>query len=233
MRTILVTGANQGIGMQTVRHLAITPNVLVFMGSRKLGAAEEAKASFESEINPSSAVVPVQLDITDDSSINAAHTTIVEHLKSRKISGLDVLVNNAAIINTSFQEVYAVNVFGTLAVTANMRPLLNAGGAILNISSAIGSLALLLKNPSIPSMPAYSSSKTALNSLTVQWALQEQKKGSEIRVVSICPGYVKTRMNNNTGTMSPAEGCKIIVAAALEREGRTGAYFSKEGDLEW
>jgi NAD(P)-dependent dehydrogenase (short-subunit alcohol dehydrogenase family) len=46
----------------------------------------------------------------------------------------------------------------------------------------------LLKTPGIPSMPEYSSSKTALNHLTVQWAMEEQKNGSGTRVVSICPG---------------------------------------------
>ncbi|KAF7342238.1 Short-chain dehydrogenase/reductase family protein [Mycena venus] len=233
MRSFLVTGANQGIGLQTVRHLSLTPYVLVFMGSRKLTAAEEAKAGFESDIHPTSAVVPIQLDITDEGSISAAHATIVEHLQTKNLAGLDVLVNNAAIITPSFQETYAVNVFGTVALTEHLRPLINRGGTIINLSSAIGSLDLLLKNPNIPSMPAYSSSKTALNNLTVQWALQERKKGSGIRVVSICPGFVSTRMNNNTGTMTPAEGCQIVVATALETEGRTGVYFNKDGDLKW
>jgi NAD(P)-dependent dehydrogenase (short-subunit alcohol dehydrogenase family) len=81
-----------------------------------------------------------------------------------------------------FQEVYAVNVFGTVAVTESMRPLLNRGGTIVDVWSAIRSLALLLKTPG---MPEYSSSKTALKNLTVQWA---KKNGSGTRVVSICPG---------------------------------------------
>ncbi|KAJ7133504.1 hypothetical protein C8R44DRAFT_870885 [Mycena epipterygia] len=190
-------------------------------------------ADFAADIHPSSIVVPLQLDITDDSSIKAAHATITDHLKAKNLDGLNVLINNAAVNTSSFKETYEVNVFGTAAITEAICPLISSGGAILNISSAIGSLALLVKTPGIPSLPAYSSSKTALNNLTVQWALQEQQKGSGIRVVSICPGYVSTRINNHTGTMSPAEGCKIIVAAALETEGRTAVYFNKEGDLGW
>ncbi|KAJ7740199.1 hypothetical protein DFH07DRAFT_839190 [Mycena maculata] len=121
MRSIMVTGSNQGIGMQTVRQLASTPNVLVFMGSRKIAAAQEAKAGFESDIHPSSSVVPVQLDITNDKSIVAAHATIVTKLKEKNLRGLDVLINNAAIITDSFKEVYEVNVFGTAAVTESIR----------------------------------------------------------------------------------------------------------------
>ncbi|KAJ6469197.1 short-chain dehydrogenase/reductase SDR [Mycena vitilis] len=233
MRSILVTGTNQGIGMHTVHQLAKTPGVLVFMGARKIAAAEDAKAKFESEIHPSSVVVPLQLDITDEASVNAAHETIIARLEYQNLAGLDALVNNAAVMSTSFQETYAVNVIGTAAVTARMRTLLNAGGTIVNVSSAIGSIALLLKTPELPSMPAYSSSKTALNNLTVQWATEEKKKGSGIRVVSLCPGYVNTRMNNHTGVLTPAEGCMIIVAAALATEGRTGVYYNTEGDLEW
>jgi NAD(P)-dependent dehydrogenase (short-subunit alcohol dehydrogenase family) len=69
-----------------------------------------------------------------------------------------------------------------------MRPFMNNGGAIINISSRSGSIGALQKDPKIPSLPAYGSSKGALNNLTVQWALQEKKNGSGIRVVSITPG---------------------------------------------
>jgi NAD(P)-dependent dehydrogenase (short-subunit alcohol dehydrogenase family) len=79
-------------------------------------------------------------------------------------------------------------VFGTAAITEALRPLLNNGGAILNISSSLGSLRWHTQRPPPPLYPAYSSSKSALNSLTLQWAIQEEQKGSGIRVVSICPG---------------------------------------------
>ncbi|KAJ7085614.1 hypothetical protein C8R43DRAFT_1174290 [Mycena crocata] len=198
-------------------------------------AGEEALAVFASDIHPSSAVVPVQLDITDDASIQAAHTTIVAHLKAKDLPGLDVLINNAAVITPSFKETYKVNVFGTVAITESIRPLINTGGAILNISSAAGSSTLLPKcnMPTAPGVMAYSSSKSALNNLTVQWALEEVKMGSGIRVVSICPGSNATRMTNYKGAMSPAEGCKIMVSTALEKDGRTAVFLSKNGDYEW
>ncbi|KAJ6585229.1 hypothetical protein B0H19DRAFT_1227716 [Mycena capillaripes] len=231
----LSTMTKARLGMHTAHQIAMTPNVVVFMGSRKLLAAEEALTTFSSSIHSSSAVVPVQLDITDETSIKNAHAFIVEDLKARNISGLDVLINNAASSSSSFKDTYEVNVFGTVAVTEAMRPLMNNGGAILNISSRGGSISILLKDPrlSMPSWHAYSSSKSALNNLTVHWALREKKNESGIRVVSICPGYNATKLNNYTGTMSPAEGCKIIVQTALEKEGRTGVFFSKDGDAPW
>ncbi|KAJ7689181.1 hypothetical protein B0H17DRAFT_643756 [Mycena rosella] len=233
LRSILVTGSNQGLGMHTVHKLASTPNVLVFMGSRKLAAAEEARAKFATDINSSSTVVPVQLDITDDTSIQNAHAFIANHLKEQGLRGLDVLINNAGRVGT-FEEVYAVNVFGAVAITEAIRPLLNNGGAILNISSKLGSLKWHTERPPPRIFLAYSSSKSALNSLTLQWAIQEEQKSSGIRVVSICPGYNATNLNNyGSGAMSPAEGCMIIVKTALEKEGRSGVYFNKHGDLAW
>ncbi|KAJ7069608.1 short-chain dehydrogenase/reductase SDR [Mycena amicta] len=234
-RSFLVTGANQGLGMHAVHQLAMTPGVIVFMGSRKLPAAQEAIAGFKSTIDASSVVVPVQLDITVPASITEACTFISSYLKQRDVEGLDVLINNAAIgleTTDSMKETYEVNLFGTAAITEALRPMINKGGAILNISSRMGSAELLRTLP-VAMAPAYSSSKSALNNLTVVWAREEEKKGSGIRVVSICPGFNSTRINNFAGTMAPSDGCKIIVKTALEKEGRTGAFFNKDGDIPW
>jgi NAD(P)-dependent dehydrogenase (short-subunit alcohol dehydrogenase family) len=93
---------------------------------------------------------------------------------------------SAAIIGQGFEATFATNVFGTAAVTDAFRSLLSKGGLILNISSGLGSLGLT--NKDTPLYLAYASSKSALNMLTVWWSLDEEKKGSGIRVVSICPG---------------------------------------------
>ncbi|KAJ6585284.1 hypothetical protein B0H19DRAFT_417803 [Mycena capillaripes] len=221
--------------MHTVQRLGSSPDVVVFMGSRKKEAAEEALSKFAADVHSSSTVVPVQLDITDDASIKAAHAFLANFLKEKGVETLDVLVNNAAAGTTTFKETYEVNVLGTVAVTEAFLPLLSKGGAVLNISSGFASIAAYTKRPSIfPFLaPAYASSKAALNSLTVQWALQEDQKGSGIRVVSICPGMNATKMNNYAGTRLPSEGCKVIVKAALEKEGRTGVFFNEEGDIAW
>ncbi|KAJ7087459.1 hypothetical protein C8R44DRAFT_893167 [Mycena epipterygia] len=216
------------------RVLSSTPDVLVFMGSRKLAAAEEALAKFAADIHPSSAVVPVQLDITDDGSVKAAHDFIAETLKAKGISGLDVLTNNAGTVGPGFKETYAVNVFGTVTVTTAMRSLMRDGGAILNITSLLGSIAVYTKKPGPPGplYTAYGTSKTAVNALTVHWALEEQRNGSGIRVACIEPGFNATSMTQYNG-MSPTDGCKIIVKTALEKDGRTAVFFNKDTDLEW
>ncbi|KAJ7486151.1 hypothetical protein B0H11DRAFT_1140412 [Mycena galericulata] len=240
IRSILVTGANQGLGMHTVHQLAMTPDVIVFMGSRKLAAAEEALAKFASDIHPSSIVVPVQLDITDDASVKNVHAFISKYLQEKNLAGLDVLVNNAAIGGKTFEETCATNVFGTAKITEAIRPILNNGGTILNISSGLGSMTLHATRPPVlpvhtflPVHMYYSSSKAALNSLTVQWAQQEELKESGIRVLSICPGFNATNLNNYAGTRSPADGCKVMVREALAKEGKTSAFVKEGGEWPW
>ncbi|KAK7006425.1 short-chain dehydrogenase/reductase family protein [Favolaschia claudopus] len=233
VRSILVTGANQGLGYHTVHQLSTKKGVLVFMGSRRLAAAEESRSKFASEIDPSSEVVPLQLDVTDSTSIKNAHDFIEKYLKDKKLSGLDVLVNNAGIVGKTFEETYAVNVFGTVAITEAIRPLLNNGGAIVNVSSSLGSLHAYSQRPNPPVYLSYSSSKSALNSITLQWAIQEEEKKSGIRVVSICPGFNATNLNSYTGTMKPEDGCKVIVEAALAKDGKSGVYYNKDGDIKW
>ncbi|KAJ7628737.1 carbonyl reductase [Roridomyces roridus] len=236
-RTIFVTGANQGLGMHTVQQLAATPDVLVFMGSRKLAAAEEAIAKF-ADIHPSSTVVPVQLDLTDATSIQNAHDVVAKTLKEKNIPGLDVLVNNAAVSSsTSTPEViYATNVMGTSRVKDALLPLINKGGSILNISSGLGSIANFCQRPAqMPTIYSlYAASKAALNSLTAQWALDGEQNGSGIRVISICPGLNATRLTGyaKIGT-DPADGCKIIVKEALAKEGKTSVFVHKDGEYPW
>ncbi|KAJ7100032.1 hypothetical protein B0H15DRAFT_818424 [Mycena belliarum] len=233
IRTIFVSGSNQGLGMHAVRQLAATPNVLVFMGSRRLAAAEEARAKFASEIHASSSVVLVQLDICDTESIKNAHDSVAKVLKEKNL-GLDVLVNNAAIAWGTFKEVFTTNVIGTAALTEAMRPLINNGGAILNISSRLGSLTWLTQRPPPRIVPAYNSSKAAINSLTLQWAIQEEEKGSGIRVVSISPGFNATNMSQYARTAGdPSDGCKIIVKTALAKQGKNGVFIHADGEHPW
>ncbi|KAJ7624793.1 hypothetical protein FB45DRAFT_86870, partial [Roridomyces roridus] len=225
LRSIFVSGANQGLGMYAVHQLASTPDVLVFMASRKLVAAEEALAKFSSDVHPSSTVVPVQLDITDPASIQAAHDFVAETLKEKNLPGLDVLVNSAAIMFASEPTaIFATNVFGTANLKDVFYPLLTQStGSILNISSSLGSNTLFSQRPAFmpPIYTYYSASKAALNSLTVQWALQEEQKSSGIRVVAICPGLNSTNLTGfMDGVGDPEEGCKVIVKEALERDGK-------------
>src|ERR1700689_3811847 len=182
----LVTGANQGIGLQIAKELA-AKNFTVLVGSRNLERGEAAVK----EVGPDARAL--QLDVTDQASIAAAAERI-----RKEFGRLDVLVNNAAISHTgklpgtsiaefvkltrpsnvSLDEVRAVwetNVFGVLAVYQAMLPLLREApeARIVNVSSGVGSLTMN-SDPVSPWRsnfgPTYSASKTALNAMTLAMA---------------------------------------------------------------
>ena len=175
----LVTGANQGIGLQIAKDL-VAHGFTVLVGSRNLGRGEAAAK----EVGPDARAL--QLDVTDQASIAAAAERI-----RKEIGRLDVLVNNAAISNTSklpgmsvqdyakltrpsnvsldeMRTVWETNVFGVLAVYQAMLPLLreSSDARIVNVSSAVGSLTSNA-DPAYPFHPmfgpVYPASKAALN----------------------------------------------------------------------
>jgi NAD(P)-dependent dehydrogenase (short-subunit alcohol dehydrogenase family) len=244
----LVTGANQGIGLQIAKDL-VTHGFTVLIGSRNL---ERGKAAAE-EVGPEARAI--QLDVTDHASIAAA----AERIRN-ELGRLDVLVNNAAISNTSKQpdmsvEEYAkltrpsnvsleevrtiweTNVFGVLAVTQAMLPLLREAPAarIVNVSSGVGSLTRT-SEPSYPYRsifgPGYAASKTALNAMTVAMAIELESTG--IKVNAACPGYTKTNLNNYSGTQTLEEGAREPVRLALlGQDGPTGTFSNSSGPLPW
>lgn len=235
MRKILVTGANKGIGFETARQLIAAGHV-VYIGSRDLARGQQAAAELGARL--------VQLDITDDASVNAAVKTIEAD------GGLDVLVNNAGIeargegnsivgaaevTAEMMQEVFETNVFGTVRVLHAFLPLLQRSEApvVVNVSSGLGSLAVL-STPGNPGYAypgvAYPASKTVVNVLTVQYA----KALPQLRINSVEPGFTKTDLNGNTGLQTVQQGASIIVKMAqIEADGPTGGYFYAEGELPW
>jgi NAD(P)-dependent dehydrogenase (short-subunit alcohol dehydrogenase family) len=198
----LVIGANQGIGLQIAKDL-LAHGFTVLVGSRNLERGEAAAR----QVGPDARAL--QLDVTDQGSIASAAKRI-----RKELGRLDVLVNNAAISNTSKQpgmsvqeyakltgpsnvsldEVRAVwetNVFGVLAVTQAMLPLLREAptARIVNVSSGVGSLA----RNSDPGYayrsifgPGYAASKTALNAMTLAMAIELESTG--IKVNAALPG---------------------------------------------
>ena len=244
----LVTGANQGIGLQIAKDL-VAYDFTVLVGSRNLQRGEAAAK----EIGPEARAL--QLDVTDQASITAAAERI-----RKELGRLDVLVNNAAISNTtkqasmSVQEyaklvrpsnvslaemraVWDTNVFGVLAVTQAMLPLLREAAAarIVNVSSGVGSLTRNA-DPASPWRsifgPVYPASKTALNAITLAMAIELESSG--IKVNAACPGYTKTNLNNYTGTRTVEEGAREPVRLALlGPDGPTGTFSNEDGPLPW
>jgi NAD(P)-dependent dehydrogenase (short-subunit alcohol dehydrogenase family) len=225
----LVTGANQGIGLQIAKDL-VTHGFIVLVGSRDLERGEAAAK----EVGPHAHAL--QLDVTDQASIAAA----AERVRN-EFGRLDVLMQNAAISNTnrkpgqsleeyvkttrpsnvSLDEMRAVwdtNVFGVLAVYQAMLPLLRAtpGARIVNVSSGVGSLTTNL-DPAFAYRaifgPVYPASKTALNALTVAMAIELEPEGIKVNAVS--PGFTRTNLNGYAGTETVEEGAREAVRVAL------------------
>ncbi|MGI4813386.1 MAG: SDR family oxidoreductase [Janthinobacterium lividum] len=225
----LVTGANQGIGLQIAKDL-VGHGFTVLVGSRNLERGEAAAK----EVGPHARAL--QLDVTDQASIAAAAERI-----HKELGRLDLLVNNAAISNTnkqpgqsveeyanttrasnvSLEEMRAVwdtNVFGVLAVYQAMLPLLRQSPAarIINVSSGVGSLTTNL-DPGFAHRsifgPVYPASKTALNALTVAMVIELESEGIKVNAVS--PGFTKTNLNGYAGHETVEEGAREVVRIAL------------------
>ncbi|WP_210578692.1 SDR family oxidoreductase [Streptomyces sp. NBC_00457] len=235
MTTTLITGANKGLGFETARRL-VEAGHTVYVGARDAErgrrAAEQLGARF------------VQIDVTDDASVQAAAKTIEAE------GGLDVLVNNAGIevrgennsipaaADTTADEmrtVFETNVFGVVRVIHAFLPLLQRSAApvVVNLSSGLASLSRL-SDPDAPAhfyqAIAYPTSKTAVNMITVQYA----KAFPTMRINAVEPGFTSTDLNGRTGTQTAEQGAEIIVRMAqVGPDGPTGGYFDVDGPIPW
>jgi NAD(P)-dependent dehydrogenase (short-subunit alcohol dehydrogenase family) len=243
----LVTGANKGIGLQIAKELA-SKGFKVLVGARKLDLGVAAARSV------GAGAEAIQLDVTDEASIAAAARQIEDAL-----GRLDVLVNNAGISRpikpgTPIEEmrdadkvsrvsvddmryVFETNVFGVVAATQAMLPLLRQAPAarIVNLSSAGGSLALK-DNPSDFSrqyVGVYQASKTALNAVTQAFAIELE--GTNIKVNAACPGFTATDLSNHAPGAGSVEDAarEPVRLALLDANGPTGTFSNANGPLPW
>ena len=224
----LVTGANKGIGLEVVRQLA-TRGWRVFLTGRSLAAVRKAA----SPLGPS--VVPVPLDITSRISIEAAFSVV-----SQAVNHLDVLVNNAGILDHDegsvfelhpqrLRRMFETNTIGPMLVSQTFLPLLrkSESGRIVNVSSGAGQLSDMGTWA-----PAYSISKTALNGVTGQFAAA--LRDSNIAVNSVCPGWVKTDMGGHEAPLTVEQGADTIVWLATEAPlSMTGLFIRDRKPIPW
>lgn len=232
----LITGANKGIGFATARLLGAR-GMTVLLGSRDAERGQRAERTLRDEGIDAHTV---QLDVTDSTSVRKAAEWI-----DAEYGRLDVLVNNSGIARAdgtgqpsgttveTMREVYETNVFGVVAVTNAMLPLLRRAPAarIVNVSSEVGSIAMMT-DPASPfaqltSVP-YPSSKTAVNMVTAMYA--KELRDTPIKINAANPGYCATDLNGNSGFRSPEQGAEVSVhLATLPADGPSGILWGPLG----
>ncbi|EGO03964.1 hypothetical protein SERLA73DRAFT_175670 [Serpula lacrymans var. lacrymans S7.3] len=232
--TWLVTGASRGIGFELVKQLLTAPTThSVFAacrnpaGANGLNALAHGSPEFHSQSHP--ALHVVQMDVTDENSINAAKEEVKEILNGR---GLDYLINNAGIsvrddrANTftakDLTASIVANVVGPALVTRTFIPLIeqSAKKVVVNISSALASIGIDYGGE----LASYSISKAALNMLTYkQW-----KERPDLVPFAVDPGWVKTDMGGTSAALETHESASgilhVVSGATPEYAGRFISY---------
>jgi NAD(P)-dependent dehydrogenase (short-subunit alcohol dehydrogenase family) len=227
-KTVLITGANKGIGYEISRQLGEL-DYRVFLTARDKNLGKEAEEKLRKQ---NLDVEFVQLDVISSESIKSAFKNI-----KKKCSQLDLLINNAAILLDKadilkmsiplLQKTIDTNVYGVIEVIRRFLPMMGKGGRIINISSDQGSLARMGTYA-----PAYSISKVMVNAVTRQFANTLVNQG--IAVNSMHPGWVRTDMGGRTAPLSLEQGAETAVWLATEApHSFTGKFFSEKKEMEW
>lgn len=226
-KTVLITGANRGIGLEAARQLAAR-GFTVYLAARDKTAGKKAAASLKGDVHS------VVLDVTLPGSIRKATQELEAHCPA-----LDVLVNNAGVLLDEdanmttldpalLYQTLQTNAFGPMRVSQAFLPLLRKSKEprIINVSSAAGQLSGGLGTWA----PAYSISKTTLNAVTCQFAAALP----DFAVNAISPGWVRTDMGGEGAPLSVEEGADIIVWLASEApQSLTGKFLRDRSEIPW
>lgn len=227
--TILITGANKGIGFETARQLGQKGYFIILTG-RNENKINQSLAELKKESINADALL---IDVSNAQSIKKAADEIL-----KRNYKLDVLINNAAVLykndksilqeNEILTETITTNSIGPLTVIKEFLSFMNSPSRIINVSSGGGSMT----DPVGGWAPAYCVSKTLLNSITRQ--LAEELKPKNISVNAVCPGWVRTDMGGKNAPRSVEKGAETIVWLASEADHKlTGKFFRDKKQIPW
>ncbi len=235
MQTVLITGANRSIGLETAKQLS-KKGLLVYLGSRDLAKGEEIVEDLTEKGFQN--IKAIEIDVIHPVSVLKAKEQIEDEQGK-----LDILINNAGILGVipqtaestaveDIKNVFETNFFGVINVTQTFLELLKKSDQprISNITSGLGSLTL----HSDPSWKyyhvknaAYGPSKSALNAYTIVLAYELRDLPFKVNVID--PGYTATDFNHHNGPGSVESAASFIVKHTLTDEhGPTGQYFSND-----
>ncbi|GFS60264.1 uncharacterized protein TNIN_257501 [Trichonephila inaurata madagascariensis] len=248
VESVLVTGANRGIGLEFVRQLVQLPQPprFVFATYRDRNTVEALKkirdASKETQ------VILIKMDIRQADQIETARKIIEDMVGDKR---LNLLINNAGALRwKGFSEIteedllfhFSTNTVGPVMVLKAMLPLLQraadpkSGGmnasraAVLNISAGGGSIAQLTEQTpkEFLEIMSYRTSKAALNMAMRVVALTVKEKG--VLVVNMCPGWVKTDMGTEKAHLEVTESISCMLETLIQlKESHHGAFLDRNG----
>lgn len=219
-RTVLITGANRGIGLELARHYAK-------QGDNVIGVCREAS----DELNQIAFKVIEHIDVTSPSSVGQLASAL------SNIS-VDILINNAGLFSNetlgeldfeSIERQMEVNAYGPLRVAQALLPNLTSDSKIANITSRMGSI----EDNTSGNYYGYRASKAALNAFGKSLAMDLKPKG--IAVALLHPGFVQTRMVGFNGDISPEQAASGLAQRIEELNiNNTGGFWHSNGEqLPW
>ena len=217
---VVITGANRGVGLALAEHYQQE-------GWKVIGVCRQTS----DELARVADEVIEGIDVTQDDDIARLSAALAEHT-------IDLLINNAGLLRDdvlgdieidSLRQQMEINAHAPLRVSEALLPMMKKGSKIANITSRMGSLA---DNDS-GGRYGYRASKAALNAFGKSLAIDLKPRG--IAVAQLHPGYVKTRMVNFGGHISPQESATGIAACikALNLENSGGFWHSNGEQLPW
>ena len=225
-KVILITGANRGIGKEIAKQMA-KKDWQVIVSARDYSKAVQVATEIGTN------AWPAQVDVRDEDSISEAASII-----DKKFGKLDVLVNNAGVIGnraildfdlSQISSVMDANVMGPIRTSKYFMPLLKRSedARIVNISSGMGEMASLKHG----GYGAYRLSKATLNSFSM--LLAAELSHTNVKVFSMCPGWVRTDMGGEGATRSVEKGAETAVWLATESRVVSGKFYRDKKVIDW